>query len=164
MVIGEAQQFMQGGLRGYFSHWFNYVDVMLIGLLATYLVLRCVADNEEQDTTAICIYAAFSSTGDSGLAGNDENSTNIGDDGDSDSGWVCMSRQWKLYIIRYCLGFAAIPLLVRLLEAGVLSREIGPMVQVMQNVVKEVLSFLLIILVFITSFSVTSTILFSEPE
>ena len=64
---------------------------------------------------------------------------------------------------RNVLGVSAVPLFVRLLELLVLSRRMGPLMLIIQNVLSEVFYFLSIAFIVIVAFAQAVTVLFNEP-
>eukprot|EP00520_Triparma_pacifica_P005969 CAMPEP_0118653476 /NCGR_PEP_ID=MMETSP0785-20121206/11849_1 /TAXON_ID=91992 /ORGANISM="Bolidomonas pacifica, Strain CCMP 1866" /LENGTH=854 /DNA_ID=CAMNT_0006546017 /DNA_START=263 /DNA_END=2828 /DNA_ORIENTATION=- len=65
--------------------------------------------------------------------------------------------------IRNIMGLSSIPLYIRLLELLVLSRRFGPLMIIIQNVLSEVLYFLLLALLMIVAFAQSVTLMFNDP-
>jgi hypothetical protein len=68
-----------------------------------------------------------------------------------------------LILERNMLGVSAVPLFIRLLELLVLSRRMGPLMLIIQNVLSEVFYFLFLALLMIVAFAQAVTVLFNEP-
>jgi len=67
-------------------------------------------------------------------------------------------------MIRQILALSAVPLYIRLLELLVLSRRFGPLMLIIQNVISEVLYFMILVLLMIVAFGQCTSVLFTDPN
>ena len=65
-------------------------------------------------------------------------------------------------VIRQILALSAVPLYIRLLELLVLSRRFGPLMLIIQNVIREVFYFMILVLLIIVAFGQSTSVLFTE--